>query len=171
MLFYYKAPAAQRNIPINQQQEASGLKILIFYSGRFFAVLNNSYKSAGTLVLLVLCRLQGIVEKQQEKSLYYIPADFSLCSTTRANQPAHQSCWYIRLFLSHNALDFNYFNSVVILIIKKHSFRIYVLKQHLFGCMLRLVRQPGVASLSFATPGYRSVALRAIANKSAQQSC
>ena len=60
---------------------------------------------------------------------------------------------------------------VVILIIKKHSFRIYVLKQHLFGCMLRLVRQPGVASLSFATPGYKSVALRAIANKSAQQSC
>ena len=42
-----------KNIPINQQQEASGLKILIFSSGRFFAVLNNTCKSAGTLVLLV----------------------------------------------------------------------------------------------------------------------
>ena len=34
-------------------------KILILYSGRFFATLNNSCKSAGTLVLLVLYRLQG----------------------------------------------------------------------------------------------------------------
>ena len=29
---------------------------LIFYSGRFFAVLNNSYKSAGTLALLLHVR-------------------------------------------------------------------------------------------------------------------
>ena len=42
-----------KNIPINHKQEASGLKILILYSGRFFAVLNNTCKSAGTLVLLV----------------------------------------------------------------------------------------------------------------------
>lgn len=34
-----------------------GSQILILNSGRFFAALNNSYKSAGTLVLLVFMNL------------------------------------------------------------------------------------------------------------------
>ena len=34
-------------------RKAARLKIIMFNSGRFFAALNNTYKSAGTLVLLL----------------------------------------------------------------------------------------------------------------------
>ena len=47
-----------KNIPINQLQEVSGLKILILYSGRL--------QISRHISLVGICRLQGIVEKQQE---------------------------------------------------------------------------------------------------------
>lgn len=48
-----------QSIPINKKWEVIGLKIIIFNSGRFFAALNNTYKSAWTLALLVYIRRHG----------------------------------------------------------------------------------------------------------------
>ena len=57
---------------------------------------------------------------------------------------------------------------VVILVIKKALFQKTCFKVAPLLVHASPVRQPGLASLSFAIPGYKSVALRAIANQSAQ---
>ena len=111
MLFYYKAPAAQR-IEISFADRW----FLILYSGRFFAVLNNTCKSAGTLVLLLqncketarlmFCRICNPTAKNiricdpkntpinQKIGSKRIENPYTQFRQI-ANQPVHQSCWYI----------------------------------------------------------------------------
>ena len=47
-------------------------KILILYSGRFFATLNNSCKSAGTLALLIYFRRHGRVNNSDSSFIFII---------------------------------------------------------------------------------------------------